>query len=114
MPESLAFKVSNAGALLIMLVLLSGPIWYFIPRSLTPLASPLGKFRFGIGMILCHAGLIFWPIGLVLLLNLFRQRRWIEGIKLAALMVFCWWQAWDSTRGVIRTWTQLGQWLGHL
>jgi glycosyltransferase involved in cell wall biosynthesis len=111
MPNSLAFKVSNAIALLIMMALLTGPVWYFIPRSLTPLASPLGKFRFVDRMFLCHVGLVFWPLTIVLLRYLLRQKQWTEWIKLAALFAFCLWQAWESTQGVIRIWTTLYHWL---
>ena len=111
MPDSLGVRVSNGLVLLITLVLLTGPIWYFIPRSLTPLASPLGKFRFVIGTFLCHAGLIFWPLAVVLLVLLFRQRHWMEWIRLAALTIVCLWQASEATHGVIRIWTQLYHWL---
>ena len=113
MPDSLAAKVSNAIALLILIVLLTGPIWYFIPRSLTPLASPLGKFRFVIGIFLCHAGLVFWPLAVVLFWNLLGRKQWIEWLKLAALFGFCFWQALESTQGVIRIWTRLYHWLAH-
>jgi len=111
MPASLAVKVSNAAALLVMIVLLTGPLWYFVPRSLTPLTSPLGKFRFVIGTLLCHAGLLFWPVGIVLFVKLLRQRLGIEWIKLAVLIAFCFWQACGCTQGVIRIWTQLYHWL---
>ena len=113
MPDSLAFKVSNAISFLIILALLTGPVWYFIPRSLTPLASPLGKFRFIDGMFLCHVGLVFWPLTVVLLRYLLQQKRRMEGVKLAALIALCSWQAWDSTRGVVRIWTTLYHWLAH-
>lgn len=114
MPDSLAFKVSNAIMLLIMIVLITGPLWNFVPRSLTPLASPFGKIRFVIGTFLCHAGLVFWPIAIILLGYLLRQKRGIEWIKLAALIAFCLWQAWESTHGVIWIWTRLYHWLAHL
>ena len=113
MPDSLAVKVSNAIALLILIVLLTGPVWYFIPRSLTPLASPLGKFRFVIGTFLCHAGLVFWPFVAVLFWNLLRRKQWMEWLKLAALFALCLWQAWESTQGVIRHWTLFCHWLAH-
>ena len=113
MPDTLGAKISNAIALLILIVLLTGPIWYFIPRSLTPLASPLGKFRFGIGTFLCHAGLVFWPFAVVLFWNLLRRKQWIEWLKLAVLFAFCLWQAWESTQGVIRIWTLFCHWLAH-
>jgi len=112
-PSSLAAKVSNAIILLILIILLTGPVWYFIPRSLTPWASPLGKFRFVAGIILCHAGLIFWPLAIIVFVHLFRRRHWIEWIKLAALCAFCSWQAVESTQGVIRIWHGLYHWLPH-
>jgi glycosyltransferase involved in cell wall biosynthesis len=113
MPDSLGVRVSNGIVLLITIVLLTGPIWYFIPRSLTPLASPLGKFRFVIGTFLCHAGLVFWPFAVLLFWNLFGRKHWIEWLKLAALFAFCLWQALESTQGVIRIWTRLYHWLAY-
>jgi len=113
MPDSLAVKVSNTIALLIMIVLLTGPLWYLIPRSLTPWASPLGKFRFVIGTFLCHAGLVFWPFAGVLFWNLLRRKQWTEWLKLAGLCAFCLWQSWESTQGVIRVWTLFCHWLAH-
>ena len=59
MPASLAFKIWNAIALVILIVLFTGPLWNFVPRSLTPLVSPLGKVRFATGILLCHVGLFF-------------------------------------------------------
>jgi len=111
MPNTPGVRISNAIGLLILVVLLTGPIWYFIPRSLTPLTSPLGKFRFVIGIFLCHAGLVFWPFAVVLFWNLLRRKQWIEWLKLAALGTFCLWQAWESTEGVIRIWTLCCHWL---
>ena len=113
-PSLPATMVSNAIILLTLIVLLTGPVWYFIPRSLTPWGTPLGKFRFVAGIILCHAGLIFWPLALIVFVHLFRRRQWIEWIKLAALTAFCSWQAWDSTQGVIGIWTTLYHWLPHI
>ena len=112
--DSLTVKVCNGIVLLILIVLLTGPIWYFIPRSLTPLADPLGKFRFVIGTFLCHAGLVFWPFAVVLFWNLLRRMQWVEWLKLAALFSLCLWQAVESTHGVIRIWTQICNWLSRL
>ena len=113
MPDSLAVKVSNGIALLIMIVLLTGPLWNFIPRSLTPLASPLGKIRVVVGTILCHVGLLFWPFAVVLFVSLLRRIHWAEWMKLAALFAFSLWQAWDSMRGVFRIWALFCHWLAH-
>ena len=64
MPNSLAARVSNGIALLVVLVMVTGPLWDFIPWRLTPMGSPLGYARFGIAAFLCHLGLLFWPLGL--------------------------------------------------
>jgi glycosyltransferase involved in cell wall biosynthesis len=113
MPNSLAVRISNGIALVVLLVMLSGPLWNFVPRSLTPLASPVGKVRFVIGTFNCHVGLFFWPIGIVLLVNLLRQKRWAGAIQSLALIAVCLWLASDATRGVIRIWGLFGSWLAQ-
>jgi glycosyltransferase involved in cell wall biosynthesis len=113
MPASLAVRVSNAIALLLIIILVTGPVWDFIPRTLTPLSSPLGKFRFFIGIFLCHVGLICWPLAMILFVNLLRQKRWTGLIQSVALIAVCAWQGWDSTRGVIWFWTLFFHWLAH-
>jgi glycosyltransferase involved in cell wall biosynthesis len=111
MPDSLAVRASNGVALLILLVMITGPIWNFIPRSLTPLSSPLGKIRLVIGIFLCHVGLLLWPCAILLFWNLLRRQQWVEWIKMAAIAALCSWQAQDCTQGVIWCWTQLCHWL---
>jgi glycosyltransferase involved in cell wall biosynthesis len=110
-PNSLAFKTWNAIALVILIVLLTGPLWNFVPRSLTPLDTALGKIRFVTRILLCHVGLLFWPFAIVLFGNLLRRKHWIEWTKLAALFAFCLWQGWGCARCVIRIWTRLYEWL---
>ena len=109
MSNSFAVQISNGIALLVFVTLLTGPLWNFVPRSLTPLSSPLGKIRLVDGTFLCHVGLIFWPIALVLLINLLRQKRCTGVIQSVALIAFFSWQAWGATRGVIWFWP----WLYH-
>ena len=113
MPSSLTARISNGVALVLLLVLITAPLWDLVPISLTPRSSPQGKVRFVLAMYVCHACLIFWPVGIVLLLNLLRRKHWLEWLKLAALCAFCFWQAWQSTLCVVRIWTLLGHWLGH-
>ena len=113
MPDSVGAKVSNGIALLITVVLVTGPVWNFIPWSATPLESPLGKFRFVIRAFLSHVGLIFWPFGAVLFVSLLRRKQWTEWLKLTALTAFCFWQAWASTRAAIWVWTHLYHWLAR-
>jgi len=114
MPGTLAVRISNGIALLLLIVMLTGPVWEFLPGSLTPWDSPLGKIRFVIGTFLSHVGLLFWPCAIVVFLSLLRRKQWVEWIKLAALFAFCVWQGWDSTAGVIWFWTQVFHWMGHL
>jgi glycosyltransferase involved in cell wall biosynthesis len=109
MPNSLAVRVSNGIALLVFTVMLTSPLWSFVPRSLTPWASPVGKFRLLLDIFLWHVGLVLWPLALLLLLNLLRQKRWTGFFQSAALIAFCSWQAWGATRGLIWFWP----WLYH-
>src|SRR5260221_14157712 len=112
MPDSLSVRVSNGIALVIVIVLVTEPIWSLVPRSWTPLSSPIGKVRFVIGIFLCHLGLGFWPLATVLLMNLARQKRSTGQIQSVALIAFLIWNAWGATRGVIRIWTLFCHWLG--
>ena len=118
MPDSFAAKLSNGIVLVMVVVMLTGPVWYWIPWSWTPWGTALGWMRVVIGTFLSHVGLIFWPLALVTLWSLlrhfyirkmFRQKRWKEWVKLVLLLAFCVWQAWGATRGVIWFWTWLYQ-----
>jgi glycosyltransferase involved in cell wall biosynthesis len=114
MPSTLGVKISNGITLLILIVLSTGLIWIFVPRSLTPFASPLGKIRFVTRIFLCHAGLLFWPCAIALFGSLLRRKQWLEWIKLTLLFALCLWQAWESTQGVIWNWTRFCHWLANL
>ena len=114
MSNSLSARISNGIALLIVVSLLTGPILDFVPWSWTPLGTPVGKVRFANATFLCHMGLLCWPIGVVLLVNLLRQKRWTGLFQSTALIAFCVWNAWDATGGVIRIWTIAGGWVTRL
>jgi glycosyltransferase involved in cell wall biosynthesis len=114
MPNSATVRISNAVALLIVLITLTGPLWNFIPWSITPLSAPLGKVRFAIAAFLCHLGILLWPLALVLFVNLLRQKRATGLVHSAALIAFCAWQGWDCILGIIWIWTTLGHWATHL
>jgi len=114
MPDTFGFKVSNGIALLMTIFLITAPLWTFVPWSLTPLASPVGKIRFVIRMFFAHGGLVIWPaVGVVLLVNLLRQKRWTGVVQSVALIALCSWFAWGAARGVIWIWTLFCQWLAH-
>jgi glycosyltransferase involved in cell wall biosynthesis len=108
-----AAKVSNSIAMLILMVMFTAPVWYFIPWSLTPWGSLRGNMRFVIETFLCHLGLIFWPLSLVLLVQLFRRMHWIEWLKLVALTTLGFKLAWDALKGVVWFWTWLLHKLAH-
>lgn len=105
LPSTWNARISNTIALLFLLVLITEPVWHFIPWSQTPVGSPLGNLRFAISFLLCHIGLFFWPLGAVLLVNLLRQKQWTSVIHSVALIAFIWWEATGATRGVVRIWT---------
>jgi len=113
MPSSLAVQISNAIALVVVIVVVTGPVWDFVPWTLSPLDNPLGKYRYFISIFLCHLGALGWLIGLVLLVNVLRQKRWTGLIQSAALIGICFWQAFESTQGVIRVWTHFLHWVAR-
>jgi len=113
MSSSFAVRMSNGIVLVLLLVMLSGPVWNFVPRYLTPLDTPAGKVRLAIGAFNCHVGLLFWPIAIVLLINLLRQKRWTGSAQSLVLIAICLWLALDATGGAIRVWTLFVQWMMH-
>lgn len=111
MPNSLPVKLSNGIAFVVILVMVTGPLWGFIPWSLTPWGTPMGTIRFLIAIFLCHVGLLFWPIAFILLVNVLRQKRFTSLVHSAAVIGVCVWQGWGCTLGVIWIWQQLGRWV---
>jgi glycosyltransferase involved in cell wall biosynthesis len=112
-PNGFTVKIANTIAFVVVLVLVTGPLWNFIPHSLTPRDSPIGKVRFIIGIFLCHVALIFWPFALILFRSLLKPKHWLEWLKLTALFAFLVWQAWGATNFVIRVWADFIHWLAH-
>ena len=110
---TLSGRVSNFIALLIMIVFVTGPIW-MIPWPETLFDGPLGTFRYAIQVFHCHLGLLLWPGAYFLLRSLLRQTRWIERIKLAAMIALCVFFAWGTTREVVWIWGGLFEWLAEL
>lgn len=108
---SLPARISNGSTLIVLVVMLTGPIWTFIPWSLTPLTNPLGQMRFVVAMFLCHVGLLFWPLAAILFVNVLRQKRLTGLIQSAALITVFTWQGCECVRGVVWTWERLGHWV---
>src|SRR5260221_932579 len=92
MPRGFMARLGNTMTLLVIIALLTGPAWGFVPWSLTPWESYVGKLRIGIGVMLSHLGLLLWPVGILLLVNLLRQKCWTSVLHSVALITFCGWQ----------------------
>ena len=108
--NSIWVRISNGLALILILVLVTGPLWNFVPRSMTPIASVVGKIRFACAVVLSHAGLLLLPIAMVLFWNLVRQKRWAGTIQSSILIGLCTWQGMICVRGVGRVWKQIWAW----
>jgi hypothetical protein len=111
--SSLGAKVGGFIGLLFFVLLATSPIWYFIPWSWTPWGTLRGDLRFVIETFLCHLGLIFWPLAIVVFVNLFRRTHWLEWLKMAAIAALCFKLAFDNTQGVAFFWMWLGRSLAH-
>jgi glycosyltransferase involved in cell wall biosynthesis len=107
LPNSVWVRISNGLALILILVLVTGPLWNFVPRSLTPWTSVAGKFRFACAVVLTHAGLLFVPIAVVLLWNFSRQKRWTGTMQSVTLIALCGWQGANCVRGVMWVWEEI-------
>jgi hypothetical protein len=99
--------LSNFVFLLVMIAILSGPLWMFVPKSLTPPGTVLGELRYWIAIFNCHLALVLWPCAYFLLRILSLQRRWLERVKQILLIAPCLWFAWGGTRQVFWFW----QWI---
>jgi hypothetical protein len=105
--DSLAVQLLNA-AMLLMVIGWILP-WGLIPWSLTSREDLLGKIRLGFAIFSCHIGLVSFPCAYFLFRYLFRQTRWLERLKLGALIILCLWCAWGATPVVIWFWSSLYQ-----
>jgi glycosyltransferase involved in cell wall biosynthesis len=110
--NSWVVRVFNA-TMLPLVILLTVPIFSFIPWSLTPGDTLLGQIRIGIQVMCCHVALVCWPCAYFIVRSLLRQKRWQEKIRLVALLCVCLWCAWGATRVVVWFWPWLCHWLTH-
>jgi len=113
MPRSIWVRVSNGIALVILLFLVSGPLWDYFP-DLLPLSTLPGKIGCCVGILFCHLGLVLWPISIILFVNVLRQKHCAGMLQSLLLIAFCVWQAWGSTLGVIWAWGKIYHWVASL
>jgi hypothetical protein len=107
--DSLIVRAINVVMLLLIIALL--PVWILVPSSLTPPGSFAGEIRYGAAILGCHISLVLWPCAFFLCRSLIQQRRWIERVKLAALIVLCLWLAWGGTYEVVWFWNGIYGWV---
>ena len=108
----LGARLSNGILLLIMVILITSPFWRFVPWSLTPLDSAVGKFRWFIRALTTHIGVLLFPsITLILLKNLLGQKAGKQWVLSAVLAALCAWQAWACAKGIGAAWAQIADWL---
>jgi glycosyltransferase involved in cell wall biosynthesis len=110
--SSIAIRLSNFILLVIMIAMLSGPIW-LVPWPQTVIDGPLGTVKFVCNIIGLHFGLILWPCAYFLIRILLKQKRWVERIKLVILIVLCLWLVWGNTEECLAFWMWVYQWLSH-
>jgi cellulose synthase/poly-beta-1,6-N-acetylglucosamine synthase-like glycosyltransferase len=105
--DSAAVQFVNLAMLLFTLAVITGPLWEFVPWSVTPRSSVIGQIRLGMAVVSCHVALVLWPCAYFLVRAVFRQRRWLERVKTIALLALCLWFAWGGTKVVVRFWAGL-------
>lgn len=87
--DQIVTQVINMVLLLFTVVLISNPLFHFVPRLELSFGSWFASVRFGVNMFLCHIWLVLWPCAWLLLCNLIWQRRWLERVKVAGLTAIC-------------------------
>jgi len=111
LPNSWFVRISNAIAFLFIIVMISGPLGLLVPWEWTPRDNLSGQIRLAMAIFGCHVGLVLWPLGLVLLVNLLRQKHWTGVIQSVVWIAFCVWQGWGAVRVVIWAWSQFCVWM---
>jgi glycosyltransferase involved in cell wall biosynthesis len=104
--SSLAIKLSNAILLVIMVLIITGPIW-LLPWPERYFDGPLGTVRFASNVVGLHLGLLLWPCAYFLTRILLRQTRLIEQLKLIVLIALCLWLGWGNAREFIAFWASI-------
>jgi glycosyltransferase involved in cell wall biosynthesis len=103
---SLKYRASNAAALLIVLVIVTSPVWMIpLPESLN--GGIFGTIKYSIQIFMCHFGLIAWPCAYFLGRALLKQKRWLERLKLGVLCGVCVWAGWNNAREVFLFWSDI-------
>jgi len=101
--ESFIGRMSNFCALIVMLVLVSIPIWA-VPWPKAMMAGPLGHVKHFFGILVSHVGLVLWPISFFLSRTFLEQKQFKERLKMGILIVVCLLLALGSSFHVFQFW----------
>jgi glycosyltransferase involved in cell wall biosynthesis len=101
--DSFFGRLSNFCALIIMLILISIPIWA-IPWPKFLLAGPLGQLKHFCGVLVTHVGLVLWPCSLFLCRTALAQNQLKEKLKTGLLILVCIAVAFEASLGVLKFW----------
>lgn len=108
--RTLAFRASNFAASILILLVLSGPLWMIpLPESLAN--GWLGTIKYGVQVLQCHVALVLLPCAYFLVRILLRQYRWKERAKLVVLIALCLWIGLTAMRDVYWIWLGFYEWL---
>ena len=103
-------RISNGLALVILSVLITLPLWV-VPWPQSLLDGPLGYLRAGAKVIIAHISLVLWPCTWLLSRTFLQQKRWLERLKLIALIAVSLFIAARATLKVCALWSGLIHWL---
>lgn len=99
--DSLPGRLSNFCALIIMLLLISIPIWV-VPWPKFLLDGPLGQLKHFCAVVVTHVGLVLWPCSLFL-----AQKKLAERLKIGLLILVCVAVAFAASLDVLEFWRHI-------
>lgn len=96
-------RLSNFCALIIMLVLISIPIWA-VPWPRFLLTGPFGQLKHFCGIFVAHVGLVLWPCSLFLSRTFLEQKQLKERLQTGLLILVCLLLALGSSFHIFEFW----------
>jgi glycosyltransferase involved in cell wall biosynthesis len=111
-PSNTVIRAWNALFLVLLLLMIASPFLEFLPWSMTPRETTIGKIRWGIALLGCHLSLTLWPCAYFLLRALPQQKLWSERLRTIFLIALCAGFGWAGTREVVLFWADVFGLLG--
>jgi glycosyltransferase involved in cell wall biosynthesis len=104
--SSLAIKLSNMILLVIMVLIITGPI-FWLPWPERLFDGPLGAVRYASDVVGLHLGMLLLPCAYFLTRILLRQTRLFEQLKLIVLIGVCLWLGWGNACEIVGFWSSM-------